>query len=224
VLAVLVALTLSLGFAGPSTAGQSTTPDTAAVAGASASQDGQVSAERSAPCAAKAQALKHTQKKVKKAKRHLKKTQKALKRAKAHKGKKAQKKAHHKVTKAKRHLKKAKNQRRHANQALKTCRKNHNPKPAPAPESPIQALCDAGAPQPLCDALGAIPVPGAPEGGGTDAPIQPVCDAVPELQPLCDAAGGGPLPDPSTVCDALPVPLPLCDLPDIPGLPLSAAR
>jgi len=57
--------------------------------------------------------------------------------------------------------------------------------------SPIQALCDAGVPQGLCDALANI-VPG---GTTTSLSIGQLCTAAPQAQPLCDALSGGGVPD-----------------------------
>ena len=88
----------------------------------------------------------------------------------------------------------------------------------PVPEapgiSPIQALCDEGLPQAICDAA-TLPSP-----DGQTSPLQPLCDAGLPSQ-ICDATipGGAPLPDPSTLCDLLPIPLPVCPRPATsPGL------
>ena len=82
----------------------------------------------------------------------------------------------------------------------------------------IQALCDAGVPQQICDAL-------AGEAGGlpTDVTIDELCEAVPEAQPLCDAFAGG-TPDATTllaVLEGVLLALGLGDLLDLlGGLPL----
>lgn len=66
--------------------------------------------------------------------------------------------------------------------------------------SPIQALCDAGLPQAICDAAA------GPAGPGGASPIQALCDAgLP--QAICDAAGGSiPAPDPAQLCAIVPIP------------------
>lgn len=81
--------------------------------------------------------------------------------------------------------------------------------PVPEPgtgDSPIQALCDLGLPQAICDAA-TLPSP-----DGETSPLQPLCDAgLP--QEICDAtAPGGGVPLPPELC-TLPIPLPICDLP-----------
>jgi hypothetical protein len=82
--------------------------------------------------------------------------------------------------------------------------------PVPEPgtgDSPIQALCDQGLPQAICDAA-TLPSP-----DGETSPLQPLCDAgLP--QAICDATapGGGDLPLPPELC-TLPIPLPICELP-----------
>lgn len=96
---------------------------------------------------------------------------------------------------------------------------------AGAPASPIQALCDQGLPQAVCDAFTSLPLPGGTTTGG---PLQPLCDAG-APQALCDAAtlpspdGASPL---QPLCD-LGLPAELCaasvpgapGLPDVPGVP-----
>lgn len=88
--------------------------------------------------------------------------------------------------------------------------------PATGNNSPIQALCDAGVPQPLCDALaGLIP------GGSTANPIGLLCAQFPQAQPLCDLIGAGLPTDPADLLDlieGLLVTLGLGDLLDTIGL------
>ena len=82
--------------------------------------------------------------------------------------------------------------------------------PLPTPgggDSPIQALCDAGLPQALCDAA-TLP------GTGGASPLQPLCDmGLP--QAICDASIPGAPTDPldpldpvlDPVCSLLPLPI-----------------
>ncbi|MDP3894961.1 hypothetical protein, partial [Nocardioides sp.] len=97
--------------------------------------------------------------------------------------------------------------------------------------SPIQALCDAGLPQEVCDALGGL-IPGASAGSPilaqSDAGIpQEVCDALggdfdpSQLDPsvleallksVLDLLGLGGTGSPfQPLCDAVPELQPLCD-------------
>ncbi|GAA3825162.1 hypothetical protein [Nocardioides panacisoli] len=69
----------------------------------------------------------------------------------------------------------------------------------PSDLTSIQALCDAGAPQPVCDALAGLAGGGLP----SDVSLQALCDAVPQAQALCDAVNGGGLPSDPTDLTAL---------------------
>jgi hypothetical protein len=110
---------------------------------------------------------------------------------------------HHaaKVRAAKKHLAQAKHRLARARHARDTCVRNHPSQPPVTTASPIQALCDAGVPQPVCDGLaGLIP------SGSTSLPIAQLCSAVPNAQPLCDAinsASSGGLPDVSSLQSVL---------------------
>ena len=84
----------------------------------------------------------------------------------------------------------------------------------PADFTSIQALCDAGVPQEVCDGLAGAAGGGVP----SDLSLQQLCDAAPEAQPLCDAAnsGGGLPTDPTALTTllapilvALGIPLPI---------------
>jgi hypothetical protein len=73
----------------------------------------------------------------------------------------------------------------------------------PSDLTSIQALCDAGAPQTVCDALAGLAGGGLP----SDVSLQALCDAVPQAQSLCDAVNGGGLPSDPTDLTALRAPV-----------------
>ncbi|HWJ83211.1 MAG TPA: hypothetical protein VNS55_13325 [Nocardioides sp.] len=71
----------------------------------------------------------------------------------------------------------------------------------PSDFTSIQALCDAGAPQAVCDGLAGAAGGGVP----SDLSLQQLCDAASQAQPLCDAvnSGGGIPTDPTALTDLL---------------------
>jgi Skp family chaperone for outer membrane proteins len=121
----------------------------------------------------------HHAKQVKKLKKRLKKAKKSLKAKRSYRDRSA-------VT------------RSYTADALARCKAGT---PATGSASPIQALCDAGLPQALCDALaGLIP------GGSTANPADLLCAQVPQAKPLCDALNGGlPGGAPTTPQDLLDI-------------------
>ena len=228
-LAGCVAVALSMGMSG--TAG-------AASAARAASNSSDSSARAAGECATQKAKVHQAKKAVKKADRKVERAKKATKQADTAK---QQKKAKKRLAHAKHQRKKAKKTLERARKNLRKCQRQsggadgQTPEeqclaaglpaevcsalgqlplpPSPGGTSPIQALCDQGLPQAICDAA-TLPSP-----DGEASPIQPLCEAgLP--QEICDAAapGGGGSPLPPELC-TLPIPLPLCELP----LPLRAA-
>ncbi|MCL2542491.1 MAG: hypothetical protein FWE71_08550 [Nocardioidaceae bacterium] len=175
---IVVSLALALGVA---LAVGTTSTATAAPAHSAAVR----TVAKASPCAAK-------QGRVNQAKRNLRKASQSLKRIERNHHAR-----HHaaKVRAAKKHVRKAKSWLNRARRAHNVCVNNHRGSGSgggTTSASPIQALCDAGVPQPVCDALaGLIP------GGSTSLPISQLCSAAPQAQPLCDALNGGGIPSAS---------------------------
>lgn len=184
---IFVALALAMGLtyavAGTATAA----PAERQVVGRAAS----CSAEQSN--AARAQTLyRNAVRAANKARAAYKKAQRVERKAAS---KKAKKRAHVKTVKArkkvvatKRNASASKNRAVAASQAYNKCRAGNNPSPQPSPTaSPIQALCNAGIPQVVCDTLAQL----IPQGS-TTSPLSQLCSAAPQTQQLCDLLLSGP--------------------------------
>ncbi len=215
-LATLISVALVIGFTGATA--------TAAPARAAAQQTAQQTAERANECGQQQARVAQTKRNAKTKKAQLVKAGKVLKQAnkRLQKAKKSGQKALVKsakknVKRAKANraakatkLRKARNMVAVAAKQLRACQQANN---GGSTGGPLQPLCDAGLPQPICDALDALPLPG---GVSTSAsPIQALCDAgLP--QAICDAAtnvpsvpgGDNPL---QALCDA-GLPQGICDL------------
>jgi hypothetical protein len=134
-------------------------------------------------------------------KHKLKKAKHALKQAKRHHNKAKVRHLRKKVHRLYHRLQVAEKKAEAARAKLNEC------KAGGGTSSPIQTLCDAGVPQPVCDALAGLAGGGLP----SDVSLDTLCTQVPQAQPLCDAAAGSGLPtDPSALTDLLG---------QIPGLP-----
>ncbi len=160
-LSFAVALGLSVASAG------FTSPSHGATTTASPTISGETSMAKSGTCAKQRKRTTKTKRVVTKRKKQVRKAKRQHR--------------HHAVKKHKKQLKKAKVRHKKAKKALKRCRRaqNHG-NDGPSTASPIQALCDAGLPQPICDALAGL----APGGDPADQ-IQTLCDnGVP--QEVCD--------------------------------------
>ncbi|HJQ05890.1 MAG TPA: hypothetical protein VJ872_10620 [Nocardioides sp.] len=66
-----------------------------------------------------------------------------------------------------------------------TCVRDHQTSPTVTTASPVQSLCDAGVPQPICDALAGL-TSSIPSG----LSIADLCAQIPNAQALCDAIAG----------------------------------
>ena len=182
-----LAVALGLTFAAAPIAGATPTASTRTAAAATADCSAQDAAAAKASSdynranagVAKAQA------KVKKLKKKLHKAQRA------HHAKQA-KKLKKKLKKAKKSLRAKRAERSraaaHRSATADAATRCHAGGPTTGSASPIQALCDAGLPQALCDALAGL-IPGGV--GTTGTPLDQLCTAVPQAQPLCDAVNNG---------------------------------
>lgn len=137
---------------------------------------------------------------VKAAQAKVKKLTKKVKKAKKVHAKKKVKKLTKKLRKAKKSLRAKKEYRSkvaitrtYTARSLARCQSGQA---ATGSESPIQALCDAGLPQPLCDALANL-IP----GGSTANPIGLLCAQFPQAAPLCDLVATGLPTDPADLLD-----------------------
>jgi hypothetical protein len=137
---------------------------------------------------------------VKAAQAKVTKLKKKIKKAKKHHAKKQVRKLNKKLKKAKQSLREKKQYRdrvavtrSYTQRSLARCQAGT---PAQGADSPIQALCDAGIPQALCDALaGLIP------GGSTANPVGLLCAQFPQAAVLCDAISAGLPTDPADLLD-----------------------
>lgn len=222
VLGVAVALALALAAAAVIT---STTTDSA---GATTASDCSVQQATYDAALSHQQVVKH---KLATARHQLKRAKRALRHAvatghvaKAHKLAKKVRKLKKKVARLKHSYSVARDQTSTARSALETClastpttptspsttkpttpttTKPTTPTTTPAGPLPIQALCDAGLPQAVCDALARLAGGGLP----SDISLDALCTAVPQFQTICDAAGGGTLPTDPTALTALLQPI-----------------
>jgi hypothetical protein len=122
---------------------------------------------------------------VNSAKHNLARTQRVLRKTQA-----AHHQRHHaaKVKAAKKHVAKAKHRLARSKHNRDVCVRNHQPAtPTVTTASPVQALCDAGVPQAICDALAGLAA-GAPSA--SDLNFASLCTQVPGAQALCDAISG----------------------------------
>lgn len=184
---ILVGLVLAAGLS----IGVASTPATAATATHAPVRAVAHTAARTGVCARQTRSFKAAQRKLHTASRTLKSLQHNH-RVK-HRAAKIRA-AKHRVHTAKAHL----NKSLHTLQKCKA-KRHTSTKPPVTSSSPIQALCDAGVPQQVCDALAGL-IPG---GTSTTAvPIGQLCSQVPGAQPLCDALGNG-IPDVSSLQSVL---------------------
>ncbi|HWJ83212.1 MAG TPA: hypothetical protein VNS55_13330 [Nocardioides sp.] len=204
----LIKIVVSLALAVGLTLTVAGTAPTASAAPAAAAAKADCSTQQAAYNAALAdqQAIKA---KLAKAKHHLKVLKKKLRRAKAahqpvriHRLKKQIRQTRHRVTRLYHRLQVAKARTDDARTALAACIAGGGGGGGGggATDTPLQALCDAGLPQALCDGLAQLAGGGLP----SDLSLQQLCDAAPQFQPLCDAADAGTLPtDPSALTTLL---------------------
>ncbi|MBM9461246.1 hypothetical protein JK386_15190 [Nocardioides sp. zg-536] len=192
---IIVGLAVALGLTLAATPGATAAPAAPAQAAAApdctAAQNAYNQSARSHTAAVKA--AKSAQTKLKKLKKKLKKAKVSHKKAKSKKAKKAKakkvKKLRKQVTKARsdrdartKYAQRTAVTRNYSAGALQRCRSGA---PATGKDSPIQALCDAGLPQQVCDELAKL-VP----GGSSASPIGALCAQAPQAKPLCDLLGG----------------------------------
>ncbi|GAB3858129.1 hypothetical protein GCM10028801_17620 [Nocardioides maradonensis] len=170
---ILVSLALALGLS--------------LVAGTAASQAATTTTASSTaanPCTTQHNRVNHAKKAVKKAKKALKKAKHTHKAA--------------KIKKAKKRLAKAKKSLRNAQKALKRCQSSTSgggtggtgggTGGGTTPGAPsLQALCDAGVPQTVCDTLAQLTGSLSP----SSLPLDQFCTSVPQAADLCNALKGG---------------------------------
>jgi hypothetical protein len=166
---ILVSLALALGLtlAAGTAASQAATTSTTTAASASTSTSAAAN-----PCTTQHHRVSHAKHAVAKAKRALKKA----------------KHSHNatKIKKAKKRLAKAKRALHKARKALKRCQSAGSGSGSTSGPS-LQALCDAGVPQQVCDALAGL----AGNLPASSLPIDQFCTAVPQAASFCDAFKGG---------------------------------
>ena len=137
---------------------------------------------------------------VKAAQAKVTQLKKKLKKAKKHHAKKQVRTLTKKLKKAKKSLQAKKDYRSRVAVTRTYTQRSYDRcvagQPAKGADSPIQALCTAGVPQPLCDALaGLIP------GGSTANPIGLLCAQFPQAAPLCDLLIAGTPKTPADLLD-----------------------
>ncbi len=203
VLGLAIAVGLSFAIVGPRSASAAPVAPTAV-----SSQATQAAA---ADCSDQQQRVRSVRSKLSAAKQALRKAKRQLRGAKANHNAAKVQRLKKRVRTLQRRIRRLRNSLGSARAALYSCQNQ-----SAGTDSPIQALCDAGVPQNVCDELAAlVPGGGTPDGVSLDA----LCTAVPEAQPICDAFAGG-TPDPTTLLTIVQGVLLSLGLPGLPGLPL----